>query len=119
MTANAMAVEVARQFIRSQTKHAEPMRVTSSGGVVEVPPMLEGLSPRFRPEALVTARTKGCGEDFTRIRVIVTRAFDPVPNDVNCKSVLFDDSDVGSRLIEGMALSRDRHAMRHNGDMIA
>lgn len=39
------------------------------------------------------------------------RAYDPVPNMINSKSVLFYDYDIGSRIVEVMALPHDRHAM--------
>lgn len=46
------------------------------------------------------------------------QTFNPVPNVVISESILFDDSDVGSRMIEAMALPRDRHAMHHSEEMM-
>lgn len=61
---------------------------------------LEGLNPHFNPEALAATRVRGRKEDFARIGVDLNKAFDPVPNVINSEFILFDVSDIGSRLIE-------------------
>lgn len=55
---------------------------------------------------------KGSNNDFNQIRVYTGKAFDLMANVVN-ESVFFDDSDVGCRMVEAMAVPRDCHVMCH------
>lgn len=77
---------------------------------MEVRPSLEGLNPHFHPDVLVIARVEDHNEDFKRRGADPRKAFSPVSNVVNSESILFD-SNVGSQMVEAMALLRDRHAM--------
>lgn len=72
---------------------------------------MEGLNPRIRPETLAAAHTKGRDEDFAWIGADLSRAFDHVSNVINSEFVLFKELDVGSCLMEVIALPRDCHAM--------
>lgn len=62
------------------------------------------------------ARFRARGDDFARLGLNVGDAFDLVPNVVNTKSIIYDESDVGCRLVELLALPRDRHVMAHSDD---
>lgn len=72
---------------------------------------LESLDPIFHPDLLAKAHVKGCDEDFARVEVDPSNAFDPVPNIINTDSMLFNDPDVDSHMVEAMTLPRDRHIM--------
>lgn len=104
----------ARWFVRDQSRRSAPAIATSASVPVEVGSTLEGFNPCFRPDVLVIARVEDRNKDFNQMGVDPRRAFNPVSNVVNSKSILFDDSDVGSRLIEAMVFPRDRHAMFHS-----
>lgn len=54
--------------------------------------------------------------DFTQLGVDPSEAFNPMPNIMNMKSVLHDESVIGSRLLESLTLLRDRHTMHHSKD---
>lgn len=103
-----------RSFVRPERRHGD--RTTGNLRIfgVEVPLSLEGLDPRFRPDLLAMALAKDHDEDFARIGVDPSKAFNLVPNVINTESVLFDGSNVGSRLVEAMALPQDSHAMCHS-----
>lgn len=105
-----MAIEAAWRFIPQPARCSEAMTGALDAFSVDVHPSLD---PRFIPDLMTAVRVKGRNEDFSRIGVNPKRAFDPVPNVVNTESVLFDDTDVGSRMVEVMTLPRDRHMMCH------
>lgn len=75
---------------------------------------LEGRNPRFRPDNLAAAHARVCKADLARIEANLSKAFDPVVNVINSESILFDKSDVGSRLIEAFTLPRDCHVLFHS-----
>lgn len=78
---------------------------------MEVGPSLEELLLHFRPDVLAMVRAEGRNEDFSQRGVDPRQAFKPIPNVVKSESIIFDDSDVRSCMVEAMALSRDHHAM--------
>lgn len=108
--------DAAQRFVRWKLRRTEP---ATSAFSVEVPTSLDGLDSRFFLDILATAHVKGQNEDFNRIGVDPCRAFDRTPNIVNSESILFDDSDVGSHMVEVMALLCDRHAMCHSEETTA
>lgn len=75
---------------------------------------LEGLNPRFYPDMLAMARLEGREIEFSWMGVDPQRVFNPVPNIMNSELILFDESDVGSSMIDAMTLPRDRHVMYHS-----
>lgn len=82
------------------------------GFLVEVRASPEGLDSHL--QTLAAACVQGHNGNFHRMRVDPSKAFDPVPNVVNEKSILFYDSSIGSRMIKAMALSRDSHTICHS-----
>lgn len=84
--------------------------------VAKVPTSFEELDPRFKPGALAVSLLKGHNEDFARLSMDESTAFNPVRNVVNSESMLLDDSEVRSRLLESMALPRDHHLMQYRED---
>lgn len=111
--------KMAREFVRRQTRHPKARSTVTNKFSIEVPPLLDGLDPCFRSENLATARAKDREEDFAHIGVELSEAFDPMSNVVNSKSILFNESNVGSQLIESMTLPRDCHAMFHSRESTA
>lgn len=75
---------------------------------------MEGLDPHFRPDVLEMTRLEGRNSEFCEIGFDPRSAFNTVPNVVNSESIIFVDSNVGSRMMEAIALPRDRHAMFHS-----
>lgn len=110
------AVKAAQRFMRWQAGRSVPTTAASSSFPVEVLSSLEGLDPRFRLDILAAARVKARDEEFRRMGVSPRKTFNPVPNVINTKSILFDDSDVGCCMLEAMMLPRDRHVMCHTED---
>lgn len=108
------AADLARGFLCQRSRGSGSETPVASKFSIEVPASLEGLNPCYRPENLVEARRKRHAECFAELGMDVSEAFDPVPNILNSESILFDESDLGSRLMESFALPRDRHAMCHS-----
>lgn len=82
----------------------------------EIPASFEGLDPRFRPKVVEKGQRELRANDFNCWEVDPSIAFSPIPNVVNSESVLVDDSEVGSRLLESIILPRDRHLLQHCRD---
>lgn len=80
---------------------------------------LEGLYPCFHPRSLKSQRLKLREEDFNQHGIDPARVYDPVPNVIESESVLFDDSDVGCRMVEAVFLPGDRQAMCFNEETAA
>lgn len=55
------------------------------------------------------ARLKGREQDFARLGIDPSKAFNPVQNIIELESILFDDTNVRSRMIKVLSLSCDRH----------
>lgn len=83
---------------------------------MHVPISLKGLDPGLRPEVIEEARSRVWTEDFGRWGIDISRAFNPIPIVLNSESVLMDNSEVGSRLLESIVLSRDYHPLQHCKD---
>lgn len=77
---------------------------------------LEGLNPRFRLDKLAVSRARVRKKEFAQAGVDLSKAFDPVVNVANNESILFDETDIDSRIIEGLQLPRNRHALFHSGE---
>lgn len=85
--------------------------------VIEVSVSLKGLDLRFWLDALRVARLKAREANFERLGIDSSKAFDPVANVIVSESIIFDDIDVGSCMIEALALPRDHHTMLHGKEM--
>lgn len=81
-----------------------------------MPASLEGMNLHFHPNNLAAAWVRVQKTEFARARVDLSKAVDPLVNVSNNESILFDETDVGNRMIEGLALSRDHHALLHSGE---
>lgn len=109
-----MVVEAALRFVHRQARHSKPRMGGPASFPVKVPASLEGIDPCFRSNLLVAARVKGHNNNFNQIGVDPWKACDPVPNVMNTEFILFDDSDIGYRMVEAMTLSHDHHVICHS-----
>lgn len=57
------------------------------------------------------ARLRLREEDLLQRVVDPAKAYDPIPYVIESESILFDDLDVGCRMIEALLLPQDRQAM--------
>lgn len=112
----APGVQVAMDFVRLYERRIEHTSIASMKMAAEVPFTLEGLDPRLRPEVIEKIRARIRAEDYKKWDIDPSRASNPVPNVVNLKSVLLDNSEVGSHLLESMVIPRDRHLLWHCKD---